>query len=142
MLRKNKYLEELGIPQDVYGGNFVRERKFHRFMQRRKYGIDYRDIFNMDASFGEWLYTHMRMYKENSVHDDTYCSVEFEGVKYTIEEAIDRIINASGEFLKCTYNLDIVPHPRDYSDEEEYQIEEEFINSARLFLKIVGYCWL
>lgn len=77
MYRKNRYLDELGIPRRLYCGNFVREKKFYRLLQRYRYGFDYRDIFNMDVSFAEWLYSHMRMYKDNSVHDDTMNSIVF-----------------------------------------------------------------
>lgn len=70
MNRKKQYLDELGIPRKIYCGNFVREKKVYRLFQRRCYGFDYRDIFNMDVSFAEWLFSHMRMYKDNSVHDD------------------------------------------------------------------------
>ena len=77
MYRRNRYLDELGIPRSLYCGNFVREKKFYRLFQRYRYGFDYRDIFNMDASFAEWLYSHMRMYKDNSVHDDTMNSIVF-----------------------------------------------------------------
>lgn len=91
MSRKNRYLDELGIPRKIYGGNFVREKKVYRLLQRRQYGFDYRDIFNMDVSFAEWLYSHMRMYMDNSVHDDTANTIVFEGDEYTIEETAQYI---------------------------------------------------
>ena len=34
----------------------------------------------------------MRMYKDNSVHDDTMATVTFDGKEYTIQEAMDWII--------------------------------------------------
>lgn len=51
MYKKNRYLDELGIPRRIYSGNFVRERKVYRLSQRYRYGFDYRDIFNVDAHF-------------------------------------------------------------------------------------------
>ena len=116
MYRRNRYLDELGIPRSLYCGNFVRDKKFYRLLQRYRYGFGYRDIFNMDASFAEWLYSHMRMYKENSVHDDTMHSVVFDEDEYTIEEAVDWIIEKTGAFLKYSYYLDahfdyITKHP-------------------------------
>ena len=69
MKRRNQYISQLGVPRRIYGGNFVTEKKLYRMCQRYRYGFDYRDIFNMDMSFAEWLYSHMRMYKDNSVHD-------------------------------------------------------------------------
>lgn len=63
-------------------------------------------FFNMDMSFAEWLYSHMRMYKDNSVHDDTMTTVTFEGKEYTIQEAVDWIIENTGEFIRYGYYLD------------------------------------
>lgn len=107
MIRKNKYLDELGIPRGNYGGNFVHEKRIKRLLQRIQYGFDYRDIFNMDISYAEWLYSHMRMYKDCSVHDDTYCSISFEGKEYTIAEAVDWIIEKTGIFLRHRYFIDV-----------------------------------
>ena len=75
MKRRNQYISQLGVSGRIYGGNFVTEKKLYRIHQRYRYGFDYRDIFNMDMSYAEWLYSHMRMYKDNSVHDDTMATV-------------------------------------------------------------------
>lgn len=99
MKRKNVYLSELGIPRAIYAGNFVTEKKRYRMYQRYQYGFDYRDIYNLDTSFAEWLYSHMRMYRENSIHDDAMHTVIFEENKFSIEEAVDWIIKKSGEYL-------------------------------------------
>lgn len=152
------YLEELGIPRGLYGGNFIHERKMKRFLQRMRYGFDYRDVINMDISFAEWIYSHMRMYLQNSVHDDTYCSVEFDGKIYTIEDAVKRIIDGTGAYIQYSYNSDISldytrlpeiikrfkksPDVYDYSDAEEYKIQEEFAKCSELFLKIFSHCWM
>ena len=99
-------MDELGIPRGIYGGNFVHEKKMKRWRQRIQYGFDYRDIFNLDSTYAEWLYSHMRMYKEGSVHDDTYCSIAFEGKEYTIAEAVDWIVEKTGIFLRHHYYID------------------------------------
>ena len=174
MKRRNRYLDELGIPRAIYAGNFVTEKKLHRMRQRFRYGFDYRDIFNMDSSFAEWLYSHMRMYKDNSVHDDTQNAVIFEEKEYTVEEAMDWIIEKTGAFLRHSYYIDthfdyVTEHPiigklicrinpatrsylqeynKKYEDEyhrfedDKYIIEEEFIKATKLFVEIMGYCWL
>ena len=166
MYRRNRYLDELGIPRSLYCGNFVREKKFYRLLQRYRYGSDYRDIFNMEVSFAEWLYSHMRMSKENSVHDDTMHSVVFDENEYTIEEVVDWIIEKTGAFLKYNYYMDAhfdykMMHPiigkligkfnpsvreyleeYDWSEDDEYYIEKDCFNAGRLFLEIMGYCWM
>lgn len=166
MKRKNVYLSELGTPRAIYAGNFVTEKKRYRMHQRYQYGFDYRDIYNLDTSFAEWLYSHMRMYRENSIHDDAMHTVIFEGNKFSIEEAVDWIIKKSGEYLQYNYYLDthfdyVTRHPikgkilcrlnpsvreylenYDWSEEKKYKVQKDYINAGRLFLKIMGYCWL
>ena len=70
-----------------------------RWRQRIQYGFDYHDIFNMDSTYAEWLYSHMRMYKEGSVHDDTYCSIAFEGKEYSFLELAQNQLKANGLYL-------------------------------------------
>ena len=163
---RNRYLDELGIPRNIYGGNFIRKKKLYRLFQRWCYGFDYRDIFNMDVSFAEWLYSHMRMYKDNSVHDDNMNSIVFEDGEYTIEEAVDWIIERTGAFLKYSYYIDahfdyITIHPLigklickcspsvrlyleeyDWTEDNEYKIKEDYVKAGKLFLEIMGYCWM
>ena len=120
----------------------------------------------MDMSFAEWLYSHMRMYKDNGVHDDTMTTVTFDGKEYTIQEAVDWIIENTGGFIRYGYYLDthfdyITRYPligkmmskfnpavRMYLQEYEWlednegQITDNFIKSGRLFIEIMQYCWL
>lgn len=166
MKKRNRYLDELGIPRGVYAGNFVTEKKRYRLYQRYGYGFDYRDIFNMDVFFAEWLYSHMFMYREKSVHYDTMNVINFEGSEHTIEDAVDWIIEKTGEYLKYEYYVDahfdyttlhpfigkvicrMKPSVRNYlekyewSEEKECQIRNDYIKAVRLFLQIMGYCWL
>ncbi len=39
MKRRNRYLDELGIPRAIYAGNFVAEKKLYRMHQRSRYGF-------------------------------------------------------------------------------------------------------
>lgn len=166
MRRRNQYIDELGIPRKLYCGNFITEKKHYRRLQRYRYGFDYRDIFNMDVSFAEWLYSHMRMYKDNSVHDDTTNTIVFAEKEYTIEEAVDWIIEKTGGFLKYSYYEDahfdyITRYPfmgkiigkinpsvkqyllgNDWNEDSESQIVDDYIKAGKLFLEIMGYCWM
>ena len=166
MKRRNQYISQLGVPRRIYGGNFVTEKKLYRMCQRYRYGFDYRDIFNMDMSFAEWLYSHMRMYKDNSVHDDTMATVTFDGKEYTIQEVVDWIIENTGEFIRYGYYMDthfdyITRYPLigkmmskfnsavrmylqeyEWLEDNECQITYNFIKAGRLFIEIMQYCWL
>ena len=79
MMQRNKYLDDLGISIKNYGSHFIRDRKIKRFIERRKYGFDCRQIVNMDIIFAEWLYSRLMMFKEQTMDDLTFNSVEFEG---------------------------------------------------------------
>lgn len=48
----------------------------------------------------------MRMYRENSIHDEELHTVIFEGNEFSIGEAIDWIIQKTGEYLRYKYYLD------------------------------------
>ncbi|MZK37846.1 hypothetical protein GT568_03120 [Coprococcus sp. BIOML-A1] len=41
-------------------------------------------------------------------------------------------------------NPSISEYLKDYawSEEKEYEVEEDYIKAGRLFLEIMGYCWL
>ena len=116
MKRRNRYLDELGIPRVIYVGNFVTEKKVYRMHQRLWYGFDYRNIFNMDTSFAEWLYSHLRMYKDCCVNDGPQQTIVFDEKEYSIEEAVNLILEKTGEFLKFSYYSDVhldyaIKHP-------------------------------
>ena len=70
---KNKYLEDIGIPRDEHSTNFCNDDKDPRQKrwekQRRKYGFDDRETWNLDVQFIEWLYSHLMMYKEVTIVD-------------------------------------------------------------------------
>ena len=98
-MQRNKYLDNLGIDIKNYGSHFIKGRKVQRFLERRKYGFDCREIVNMDIIFAEWLYSHLKMYKEQTMDDLTVDSVEHEGNQYTVEQAINKILSITKEYL-------------------------------------------
>lgn len=70
-MRKCRYLRELGIhygktdDSDGYGwADRDPTRKQRR--QRRKYGFDSRECYNLDDEFILWLYAHLRMYLDDA----------------------------------------------------------------------------
>ena len=103
--QRNKYLDDLGLDIKNYGTNFVDELKDDRKEkwkeQRKKYGFDEREIWNLDTIFVEWLYSHLMMYKEKAsqIIDLSYHKVEWENKEITSEDAIDKIINIAKEVL-------------------------------------------
>lgn len=105
MRRRNAYLDQIGLSRNSYCGNFVKERKLERFIERRKYGFDYSDVLNMDVAFMEWLHSHLKMYLAHTLDDLSFNSVEFEGKQYTIGEAIILIIETTKVWLLKVDNV-------------------------------------
>lgn len=137
MKRRNEYLDKLGLSKNDYCGNFVKEKKIRRFLQRRRYGFDYRDVFNMDIAFAEWLYSHMKMHLEHNVHDLSFHSVVCNGKIYTIGEAIDLIVENTGEYLKMADAEESA-----LSFEEKDVCDKKLKFAGGLFLEAMGCCWL
>lgn len=65
---KNKFLEDIGIPREEVATNFCnddddpRQKRWAR--QRRNYGFDDRETWNLDYTYIQWLYSHLMMYKK------------------------------------------------------------------------------
>lgn len=102
---RNRYLEDLGLKPGEYGVNvypgagedFVRRSKH----QRRMYGFDERETYELYRTFAEWLYSRLMMYREKAspvIVLDRW-AVDFEGRIYTQAEAVDRMIDWIGYYL-------------------------------------------
>ncbi len=135
---KDKYLEELGLCKKIYKGNFVKERKLIRFIERRKYGYDYSDVVNLKISFAEWLYSHLKHYEKWNIHDLEMHSIEFQGKEYTIGEAIKLLVDMSGDYLKLYESEECGGI---YSDEEEEAADLTMKFVTNLFAEVVPYLW-
>ena len=136
-MRRNKYLDELGIPRDSYMGNFVRERKWIRWIERKKYGFDYSDTFNMKISFAEWLYCHLVHFEKWNKSDLEIHSIEFEGKNYTIGEAVTLIKEITADYLKLTEDI----HDALDFDEED-RLDDTLQFATRLWSVVMVYLWL
>ena len=97
--QRNKNKDDLGLDIKNYGTNFIDESKDDRREkwkeQREEYGFDERELWNLDMTFVQWLYSHLMMYKEKAsqIIDLSYHKVEWENKEITLEDAIDKIIN-------------------------------------------------
>lgn len=135
---RDKYLDELGLCEKIYKGNFVKGKKWLRFQERRQYGFDYRDVMNMKISFAEWLYSHMKHFEKWNVRDLDMHTVEFQGKIYTVAEAIKIIIEISGDYLKL---FETEECGGNYSDEEKDAADKTMKFATNLFAEIAPYLW-
>ena len=78
--QRNKYLDDLGISIEKYGTNFC-DKKDSRWKkwkkERKKYGFDARECWNLDSIFVEWIYSHFMKYKEDCNVDLTVHKFEY-----------------------------------------------------------------
>lgn len=133
-MQRNKYLDELGIPINEYGVNFLGEEDSRMAMwkkQKEEYGFDSRECWNLDNIFVQWLYSHLMMYKEEAsrIVDLTFHKVKFDGKEYTQIEAINFIIEKCEAYLK---------DDRVFIPEEIYDGLED---ACRLWGKILPMMW-
>ncbi len=135
--QRNKYLDDLGLDFFEYGVNWTRKetkKKWRRAWrkQRETYGFDDRETYDMTRIFGEWLYSHLMMYrwKASKVIDLTYHKIEFEGNTYTQIEALDRMIEWTEFYL------------RNRDDPDRYDESLESLQRAtRLWEPFLAHAW-
>ena len=99
-----RYLDELEIPLEQQNTNYCNknDERWEKWKkQRKEYGFDERETWNLDHMFVEWIYTRFKMYKEigGEMVDLTYHHFTYEDKEITQEEAIDIIIKACEKFL-------------------------------------------
>lgn len=87
---KHKYLEELGFDPLYETKKDKRNKKWAK--ERKKYGFDSRETWNMDITFLAWLYEHLRMYQDVSIVDLTFHKFDYNGEIISLEDAINKIL--------------------------------------------------
>lgn len=145
-MQRNKYLDNLGIPIEKYVTNFISDDDKRNEIwneQRKEYGFDSRECWNLDQTFIQWLYSHLMMYLENvdGIINLEYHKFEFDGKEYTQREAIEFII----ERLKDSLVHDYTDKYSNLSVDEKIKKEEEIYDGVydaiRMWAEIYGSCW-
>jgi hypothetical protein len=130
-MQKCKYLDDLNIPINEYGTNFISDyhdcRAKSWFKEREEYGFDNRETWNLDRIFIEWIYTRVMMYKEHCLVDLDYYKFTYKDLEYTQGGVIDKILELAKEILLDTDN------------------DELFYNNSReicdLWKEVLPYMW-
>lgn len=111
-MQKNSYLDELGVPAEkqyanMYSGNDLLQSFWAK--QREEFGFDERETYDLEHCFVEWLYCHLRMYKER-ISKEQYnfnllCMITVgEGDPITLSQAIDYILERLEKALNNMYD--------------------------------------
>lgn len=102
-MQKCKYLDDLNIPINEYGTNFVSNyhdcRASSWLKEREEYGFDNRETWSLDRMFIEWIYTRVMMYKEHCLIDLDYHKLTYKDLEYTQGGMLDKILELAKEIL-------------------------------------------
>ena len=129
-MKRCKYLDDLGLKVNQYGTNFTANndsRKKIWSKERKEYGFDSRETWNLDKIFVEWIYTRLMMYKEYANIDMNYHKVLYKDEEMTQEQIINRILEISKEALLS------------YPDEELWH--ENIKEICDLWKEILPFMW-
>lgn len=134
-MRRNKFLEDLGLKRTEYGTSFTEKNDKRRKQwkkDRKKYGFDRRETWCLNRMFVEWLYSRLMMFnKANNVVDTSYYKFEWDGKEITQQEAIDLIIE------KCRASLSYTGTDMN----EESRLEKEVYDLMPLWGMILPCMW-
>ena len=101
-MQRCKYLDELGIPIERQGTNFVFDddsRHEAWAKEREEYGFDERETWCMDKFFIEWIYTRIKMYVDVCCVDLDFHKFQYKGEELTQKQMIDKILSLAEEAL-------------------------------------------
>lgn len=84
--------------------------------QRKRYGFDERETWNLDYHILELLYERLRMYKDvaSDIIDMTYRTYEYKGKEYNQEQILNRLINLSETVLSDDHGFEILPEENEF----------------------------
>ena len=122
--KRYKALDDVGVKRAEQYTNWFedvnpcrREEEWKK--QRETYGIDERSTWNWSDDFMDYMYIHLEMFNRvNCVaFDSEHETIEFEGKKITIQQAIDEIL----DWMKNVY----YPDKSDSVNIDTYPMTEE-----------------
>lgn len=100
-----KYLEEIGITDTPETWLPDDERQQDWANERKTYGFDMREIFNLDHTFYLWLYERVKMYLETAPNDLDFHKFDYDGREYTQGQMIKLLLKYLEEYFNnnCEY---------------------------------------
>ena len=123
-MKRNKYLDDLGISRKEYGTNNFKAGSFRRWnkwrKQRKNYGFDDRETWYLGHTYIEWLYSHLRMYRQRSNVDmdaslltNVVVSKDKVIEEISMSDAYIFMTEVLGNYLKAEAEEGSMPFPSD-----------------------------
>lgn len=102
-MQQHRYLEEIIEREKVVQNWFPGDEREERWQkQRDEYGFDDRETWSLDATFFQWLYERLRMFKDigGKTVDLSYHTFDVDGSEMTQLEIIDWMISNCEQIIK------------------------------------------
>ena len=133
-MSRHKYFEDIenkSFEHPSKWGNLINDtRQKTWYNERRKYGFDSRETWNLNSVFYIWLYEHLMMYKEKAskIVDLECYKFEYKGETLTQIECIDRMIEGCKLYIQ---------------DSEPYdkEIQEKIKSVVEIWAMVLPYMW-
>lgn len=89
----HKYLNELGLPDEIMEGLKKTDPRQQRWKQQiKEWGFADYETWDMDIMFFAWLYERLKVFLEVNCIDLEFYKYEFDGEVYTQFELINKMI--------------------------------------------------
>lgn len=126
---KRKYLDDIGVTDrpDTYCKGDKRQEKWEK--QRKEYGFDSRETWNMDYSFHLWLYERLKMFLEVNCVNLEYHKFKYKGKEYTQKQMIDMMLERLEFSFSKKYNE---------FDEKQFKYVSEI---EKIWAKVLPAMW-
>lgn len=142
--QKNKYLEDIGLKEEYYGTNFCNgkndKRQKHWAKQRKKYGFDDRELWCLDVRYIEWLYSRCMMFKKKAlkVFDLSQNTINYDGIEYNAQDALNIIIEVLKDFL-IYYEKD--ENTTQKNTQKDQILYDNVIFATHLWAELLPFMW-
>ena len=111
-MQKHKILEDLGfkrkdLPYNFgHKGDFFRQLKWYK--ERKRYGFDDREVWDLHVTFVYWLLERLIMYRDiaGANIDLTFHTFDYYGNKINQSEALELMIDYCVKFLDKTSSIE------------------------------------
>ena len=133
-MSRHKYFEDIenkSFEHPSKWGNLINDaRQKTWYNERRKYGFDSRETWNLNSVFYIWLYEHLMMYKEKAskIVDLEFYKFEYKGETLTQIECIDRMIEGCKLYIQD-------------SETEDKEVQEKIKSVAEIWALVLPAMW-
>ena len=152
-MKHYKYLDDLNVPVEEQYMNWMQTvlpcgRSKAWKEQREIYGFDDRETWNWNSDYMDYVYLHLKRYNEVNIVDLEFHHVKHNGVEYSIQEAIDKILYWYEHTFYPNKELKYEDFYKE-NNEESYKTfaeavtkwNDELEDMLILFARIIGFLW-